>query len=153
MNIQLSPKEIILAATAGIMRQVENLGRSARPKYGAGRQNDWQLHIEGCLAEYATAKALGRFPSGFGPYASSDISGSVEVRRAQRGGRLILHRDDHDDAPYVLVCGVNGNYDIVGWVFGHEGKREAYWADPSGGRPAFFVPTHALRPIEALLTL
>jgi hypothetical protein len=151
MKISLHSKEIMLAAHAGVMRQVENLRRGARPKYGAGSSNDWQLHIEGCLGEYAVAKALGRFPLGFGFQAESDILGGVEVRRAQYGGRLILHPEDDDDASFVLICGENGVYEIVGWIEGRSGKRKDYWQDPAGGRPAFFVPRGALSPISVLV--
>ena len=57
-KVNLTSWEMLLAAQAGIMRQVENLkiGRSAA--HGAGDKNDWQLHMEGALGEYALAKHL-----------------------------------------------------------------------------------------------
>jgi hypothetical protein len=45
----------------------------------------------------------------------------------------------------VLVTGSRGDYVIRGWIYGAEGKQDMWWDDPTGkGRPAFFVPQHAL---------
>lgn len=150
--ITLDWKEMILAAHAGVLRQVENVKKRQRPKYGAGNQNDWQLHIEGCLGEYAAAKILGVFPTAFGKYGESDLYGHLEVRtRSQPWHSLILHDDDPDDAIFILITGVNGTYTMEGWIVCKDGRKPEYWKDPAGGRPAYFVPTEALNPIEELV--
>ncbi len=51
MIIKLTPSEVILGATAGVLRQVENKKIGRKPAYGAGIYNDWQLNIEGVLGE------------------------------------------------------------------------------------------------------
>ena len=58
IKVNLTYWEILLAAQAGVMRQIENLKKKRRAYYGAGTNNDWQLHIEGCLGEFALAKYL-----------------------------------------------------------------------------------------------
>lgn len=151
MVVSLSSWEILLAAQAGIMRQVENLKKGRKPYYGAGTRADWQLHIEGCLGEYALAKFLGLHWSGQG-FRGDDV-GRYQVRTgSQEGHRLILHPDDADDHIFWLLCGANGAYGVKGWVMGRDGKQDVYWKDPGTGRPAFFVPQAALSPPDALPT-
>lgn len=65
-KVCLTPWEMMLAAQAGVMRQVENLKRGRAAFYGAGNLNDWQYHVEGCLGEFALAKFLGVYWSGKG---------------------------------------------------------------------------------------
>lgn len=74
-----------------------------------------------------------------------------EVRQTPYdSGRLILHRDDADDARFALVTGQLGEYSIRGWILGSEGKDDEWWGDPQGGRPAYFVPQSALGEVKSL---
>ena len=144
--VSLSASEMMSAALAGVMRQVENCVRSRPPRFGAGIANDWQLHIEGCLGEYALAKFLGVFWPGKGKLRAADV-GDMDVRTRSRDNyELILHESDPDDRVFWLVCGSNGKYAVKGWITGQDGKRREFWKDPAGGRPAYFVPHYALRP-------
>ena len=143
-KVNLTSWEMLLAAQAGVMRQVENLkiGRSAA--HGAGDKNDWQLHIEGALGEYALAKHLGIFWDGKGKLRAPDV-GEMDVRtRSEHSYDLILHESDPDDRIFWLVTGKNGDYAIRGKIVGRDGKRPEYWKDPAGGRPAYFVPPSKL---------
>ena len=144
-HVNLSPSEMMLAAHAGVMRQVENKKLGRKPFYGAGSNNDWQLNIEGCAGEYALAKYLGVHWSGKGEFRAPDV-GVVDVRTTtHENGRLILHPDDPDDRVFWLVTGRNGDYIVRGWILGLDGKKEEFWSDPSGkGRSAFFIPQSAL---------
>jgi hypothetical protein len=38
---------MLLYATRGVMRQLQNLRDGRKPAYGAGDEMDWQIHIEG----------------------------------------------------------------------------------------------------------
>lgn len=143
-EIILDPSEMLLAAQCGIMRQVENCKKERKGFYGAGNHNDWQLHIEGCLGEFALSKFLGIFWNGKGSLRAPDV-GQVDVRtRSKDSYELILHPNDLDDRQFWLLTGFNGHYKVRGWIHGWEGKKPEYWKDPAGGRPAFFVPHHAL---------
>lgn len=145
VEVSLSPSEMMTAALAGVMRQVENCKRSRTPRFGAGATNDWQLHIEGCLGEYAIAKYLGAFWPGKGRLRTADV-GDMDVRTRSRDGyELIVHDSDPDHRVFWLVCGSNGKYRVKGWIFGRDAKKDSYWKDPAGGRPAYFVPHSALR--------
>ena len=144
IDINLTAYEILMAAQAGIMRQVENIKKSADPYYGASKINDWQLHIEGCLGEFALAKFLNVWWGGKGNKRSPDV-GPYDVRtRSSHEYDLILHPDDPDDRIFWLVTGVNGSYKVQGWVHAQDGKKNEYWIDPAKGRPAFFVPASKL---------
>ena len=144
MIVELTPWEMLLAAQAGVMRQVENKKLGRRPAYGAGSAQDWQLNIEGALGEYALAKHLGLYWSGKGKLRAADV-GDVDVRtRSKPHYELILHDDDPDDRIFWLLTGVYGRYEVRGWIQGRDGKRPEYWSDPAGGRPAYFVPQSAL---------
>lgn len=143
--VSLTPAEILSAAHTGIMRQTQNLKRNRKPAYGATNATDWQWHVEGALGECAVAKALGLYWTGnLGNLRATDV-GRYQVRtRSRHDYDLILHPEDPDDDVYFLVTGLNGRYRIHGWILGRDGKRDEYWSDPAGGRPAYFVPQAAL---------
>lgn len=145
MLIKLTYHEIMQAAHCGVMRQVENLKKNRQAAYGAGRHNDWQLALEGCLGEMAVARHLQCYWSGKGEFRGFDV-GTVQVRTTRHeDGRLILHPKDNDDHQFWLVTGINGVYRIRGWIYGFDGKKEEFWEDPKKeDRHAFFVPQHKL---------
>lgn len=145
-QIDLTPAEIMQGAIAGVMRQTENLKLGRKPAYGAGRSNDWQLNIEGALGEMALAKHLDKYWHK-GTFRGADV-GQYQCRTSSRdNGDLILHPRDGDKSVFFLVTGRNGSYVIRGWIHGAEGKREEFWRDPAGGRPAFFVPQSVLKDV------
>ncbi len=143
--VMLKYSEVFIAAVAGCMRQIQNLKKGRAPRYGAGNENDWQLHIEGCLGELVIAKWLGAHWSGKGTLRAPDV-GRVDVRtRSKQWHDLILHPEDPDDRAFWLVCGGNGKYSIKGWILARDGKKALYWKDPAGDRPAYFVPQESLQ--------
>lgn len=150
-RVRLSQDELLEGVRVGVLRHVMNLGINKPPTYNLPIGYDWQMHIEGALGERAVSKYLGiPWDGALGNYNANDV-GRYEVRTTtSRNNRLILHDRDKDDRPYVLVVGANGEYDIKGWIYGAEGKDAQYWSDPLGGRPAYFVPTEHLKPIQTL---
>lgn len=146
VEISLTPAEMMLCAHAGIMRRIENYKKGAVGKYNFPANAPlWQIDIEGCIGEYVVSKYLNIFWLGKGTQKAPDLSNGDEVRISDtHTNRLILHKDDRDDARYWFVTGANGTYRIHGWVYGLDGKDARYWADPHGGRAAYFIPTEAL---------
>lgn len=143
-QIVLDGAEMMLAANAGIMRHIENIKKGVKPSYGAGNQNDWQLDIEGAMGEFVLAKYLGVFWHGKGKMRGDD-AGIYQVRTSQRDDAdLILHPKDEDEKIYWLVTGVNGIYQIRGFLKAKDGKQEKWWRNGAPGRPAFFVPQSEL---------
>lgn len=158
MTVRLSLSEIQIAYAVAGQRAVYNMKVGAQHRHGASQGLDSDvLDIIGCRGEMAVAKALNLFWSGaVGNYSAADVGGFVEVRSAmQPGHSLILHPDDRDEAPFVL-CYVTRKPEIelLGWLWGRDGKAQRYWSDPSGkNRPAFFVPQRELRPMPELIEI
>lgn len=141
-----------MAAHVAVMRQVQNLKLERQRGHLASEDADgWGCHIEGACGELAVAKCLNKFWSGqIGDIKAGDV-GDVEVRTTVAdNNRLIIHPGDPDHRPFILVIGKPRTYRIAGWIMGRDGKRPEYWTDPKTGRPAFFVPQAALRPIAEL---
>lgn len=149
--MQLTAHEIFHAALVGVTRQIDNLRNHRLDRYGASTEEGWRLHIEGACGELAVARYFDRYWSGnLGNLQAPDV-GAFQVRtRPRPDGNLILHPSDADDEEFVLVTGTAPRFELRGWIRGAEGKRQEFWKDPAGGRPAFFVPASALHPMEAL---
>lgn len=102
----------------------------------------------------ATAKyfnvEIGRAADGklYGPRLPA---GPVLVRTmSKEWGDLILHNSDTDYRIFLLVYGRAPTFQLLGWIRGGDGKNMDYWKDPTGTRPAFFVPQSALRDVDDL---
>lgn len=151
MKVKLSGYEMLLAAHAGVMRQVEAIRRGRVDNHGF-RGDGWGAHIEGCGAEMAVAKSVGIYWEAVTTnpdHLEGDV-GAIEVRSSEKpDGRLILHPTDPDDSLFIFVVGKLPEYEIKGGIVAAEGKKQPYWQDPGTGRPAFFVPQEALRPLSA----
>jgi len=148
-EIGLTTTEIMQGALVGVMRQVQNIRDRRQDKYGASNSKGWQLHIEGALGEMALAKFLDLYWGGVGTFRGSDVGKSQQVRtRSRHNYELMLHPDDDDEQTYWLLTGTNGTYRVHGWLRGADGKKDHYWKDPAGGRPAFFVPQSDLNKQE-----
>ncbi len=151
MKIELSMREMVTAGLVGVIRQAENITQHKR-KDARGTPEDfgWQAHIEGAMGEYAFARGANTFWSGAFNFRGDDV-GRHQVRtRSKDWYDLMLFPTDADDRAFVLLTGVNGQYEIRGWILGKDGKLEKWWKDPAGGRPAFFVPQTELRPLAEL---
>lgn len=147
----LEQKELRMAATAGVDRRIENIYGSTRKKYGASwRDAEWDRDIDGCIGEIVVARFLNHYWSP-GTWQSPDLRRKIEVRSTRyQDGCLLLHQDDIDDRPYVLVTIDLPRACIRGWAFGREGKLQQYWHQDARS-PAFFVPQHVLRSTDSLL--
>lgn len=145
--VTLTQWEMYVAGQAAVARQIENIGKSRKNAHGAPDRLAWQLHVEGCLGEIALAKYLGIYWSGKGRLRAPDV-GRMDVRTNKRhNGDLILHDDDPDDRPFWLLTGGMNKFVVQGWLFARDGKKDEYWADPAGNRPAYFVPQHVLNDV------
>jgi len=149
IEVTLDPEEIAKATAVGRRRQEENVRLGRRPRYGAPTEGALQLNVDGVLAEFAAAKALGIEwrPTALG---ECDLPGGWEVRSSRsHDNSLILHKGDDGAARFVFVTGEEGSHRVHGWIFGREGKRDVFWRDPTGqGRWAYFVPQKALCPLR-----
>jgi hypothetical protein len=112
----------------------------------------WAINIYGTMGEACVAKWGGLWWSGsLGDYQADDVQ-KLQVRTVDHSKkRLILHDDDKDDRPYVLVYADPPDFYIKGWIMGADGKDKQYWSDPQGtNRHAYFLPDDVLHNINEL---
>lgn len=147
MKVTLSNPEMLLAAQVGVMRRVKAITVDRQARYGFDGE-PWGSDIESCGAEMAIGKLVGTYWSPDLVPGPGDV-GNIEVRSSTKAdARLILHPDDPDEALFILVTGRLPEFEVHGAIVGKQGKVENYWTDPGTGRPAFFVPREALRPLS-----
>ena len=150
MDVTLTWHEAQTAAVTGITRRIRAKARARTEVYGSPKTDPWAIDIEAACAERAAAKATGCY---WNQEVDPDYPGDVgvwQVRHTPRAdGCLILHERDSDESVFILVTGTMPTYRVCGWITAHEGKQPAHWREDTG-RPAFFIPQAALRPMEEL---
>lgn len=136
------------------MRYVQNLRNGRKDKHGCSLEVGWQTHCEGACGELVLAKHLGVYWSGsIGAMKADDVARFQVRTRSRHSYELNLFRDDPPDRAFVLVTGTAPRFRIRGWIYARDGQSDSYWSDPAkNGRPAFFVPHEALRPMVELPT-
>lgn len=160
VDVELSIGELRHAIYAGVDRTVRALARGAAERYGHSPEfaEDLIDAVIGTLGEAAAAKGTGRYwPAGSTTLDyGGDIGGvHVRARRHDYGPdtHLLLHPDDADDAPHLLVVPVRmpRRFRLAGWIWGRDGKRDNYWR-PGGfdGRSCWAIPERELEAVELL---
>jgi hypothetical protein len=148
--ITLSSEEVARAEAEGRIRGNNARKRKGAHKYGANAPA-MAFHPMGAIAECAVAKHFG-VAWDEGALGAADVGANIEVRTTHYPrGKLILHKDDKPNSPYVLVTGVAPTLTIQGWIMGRDGMTFKYWGDAfRTGRPCFAIPQIDLNPIESL---
>jgi hypothetical protein len=148
MRVVLTPSEILMAATIGLMRHIASV-KAGLPDRNGHEGAGWNLHIEGACGELAVAKGLGLYwTGGINTFKGSGDVGKIQVRtRSKPEYELIIRPDDDEDATFVLVTGLCPAYDIVGKIVARDGKRQEWLCEHGDRPPAWFVPQKALEPI------
>lgn len=83
---------------------------------------------------------------------SDDLPGIDIKTRSKHSYDLIVQRNENPDKKFVLVTIQDKVTLIHGWCYGRSAMKEEFWADPAGGRAAYFVPQSFLNPIETVIT-
>lgn len=130
-SVVLDGKEFVQAAHAGLLRRCENLIKGVRPRHCCSDHEGWSRDIDGCIGEVVVAKMLNVYWSP-GKLGSSDLDWlGIEVRSSRHDRpHLLLHDDDIDDKPYVLVWLQGNKGYAAGWLLSREGKLKEYWREP-----------------------
>jgi hypothetical protein len=146
--------EIDNAVNEGVKRTLQGIHGLTRHKYG-NTEPGWNLNIEGIGGEIVCCRYFGLEWNNGGPrdrngVKAPDSKCGVEVRTVwPLHKRLIVHEDDVDERPFVLMAGQLAlwKYWVQGWLFAHEVKQHReWWEDPQRtDRAAFFAPTKELR--------
>jgi hypothetical protein len=145
--------ELSEAAHVGALRHIETIRRGI--VRADGTVPDWGEDVEGACAERAVAKWLGVYWSGsVNGFHEPDV-GRLGVRHAKVRSHCLIVRDRDlerygADARFVFVTGERGEYELRGWATLSTAMRPEWMRDPHGWGRAWFVPTHALVPMEEL---
>lgn len=153
--IRLTNSELLTGASVGCMRLVQALTKKWNSSHGAGGIDPWISNIEGAQGELAVAKALGIYWQPIVGDPDADDAGPYQVRTncSRRWDDTPLHPGDRDDRVFIGVLSFMPDFDIMGWIWGRDGKRQEWWRDGTPGRPAFWVPRGKLLPMSELPTV
>lgn len=151
VTLRLSPHELFQAAQVGVTRRIDNLRRLNVSEPHGTPDEAWYADITGACGELVVAKFVDRFWSGqLGNYKARD-AGPVQVRTTRyTDGHLLLYDTDVDDHPFVLVFGEAPEFTMAGWLYAREGKLPLYARVTPHGKPAYWVPQRALKPMASL---
>lgn len=149
-TVTLGPFWMAVGEFAGRWRQWDNERKGRHDRYGLDPAKALETHVSGCRTEIAASFFFGVFPEYL--YVDTDDLSSIPYDVAGYGirgtthlnGRLILHKDDPDDKPFLLVIDRCPAYDFIGYTTAGEGKQDRFWPGPYSDRPAYFVDRHAL---------
>lgn len=146
-RVRLNTAEILIAAIAGLIREVMNIGNDVTERIEQDKNApSWQMHITGAIGEFVLAKALNVFPHNLFRRGAVDVDGWQVRTTEYLNGHLPIKKDrDNDNDRFVLIVGKDRDYTVVGWVYAHEGKKPEFWRGDLPGRPAYFVPQSILR--------
>lgn len=146
------------AARVGSDRQNFHAERGTHDAYGLDPARGLAVNVLGALGEIVMASAFGVLDrwvevSDDWRTLTEDIPGGLQVRTTDNArGPLILHPRDKDDAIFGLVRVHTFTAEIVGFIFGRDGKRAEYWPGRVPSRPCFMVPDAALIKIRVLIS-
>jgi len=150
MIITLSAEDLEVGRREGIRRHVHSRQRGLKSNfYDEGNEMD----VLGAQGEIAAAQCLWiPFEPKVDTFKAADIGVNLQVRTTPRSnGRLIIKKGDNPDHIYILVRKLSRNdFEVVGWIFGHEGQRPEYLTKVRHGGSVFFVPNYKLKSIDDL---
>lgn len=151
-----SAEERKQAMEEGQRRQTVNEAKGLRGRNRGAWRGDkaLEIHLLGAAGEMAVASHLGMkehlYKESEAKRGSDDLPGIDIKTRSKHCYDLIVQKNEDPRKKFVLVTIEKQKTLIHGWCYGEEAMQEQYWADPARGRPAYFVPKEALKPIESL---
>jgi hypothetical protein len=139
-------------------RAIWCLYREAQHRHGAGWKEFWPYNINGALGEGMAALVTGakwhrnvRYIQGMPDIGEYEVRTNAAMRPYPYHDTY-LHETDTDERPFIGVRMHErpDQFEIMGWIWGYEGKLTRFWRTPENGRACYFVPREALLPIELL---
>jgi hypothetical protein len=158
-SVELTVAEFSWAVDRGLQAWNEQQAAGRRDHWGL-EADPCQTHVDGWLYEMAVAKWLG-YPWGYpyGRYRQHPDYGRLEIRGSDwhDTSKLLVHPPNPDHSPYVLVTRTkfdHRTYEVRGYLYGHEAKKERYWKYLRPDRPAYAVERVELyRDLDTLYAL
>ena len=156
ISFVFTPKERQAAMDEGMRRQAVNEAQRLRGRNGGASfgSKALDIHLLGAAGEMAVASYLGMkhelYKEVEAKRGSDDLPGIDIKTRSKHSYNLIVQKQENPDKKFVLVTIENQQTLLHGWCYGRQAMDVRYWADPAGGRPAFFMPKENLHPMETL---
>lgn len=155
LEIAMTVAEFAVAVQSAVTRMLISAGQGINHASTYNRTWLRRLHEEvvGCLAELAMGKFIDRYfiPEVGTFHTKPDCLHDIEVRStAWENGSLIIRDNDNDDRRYVCCVVTGKGVHLMGWLYGHEAKKNEFIRNPNAYRASWFVPQAKLRSIETL---
>lgn len=157
VKIKLAPDEYKRAADEGIKRRMRCIaeGRIQRNNFKGSDQQKLDNDIAGAVGELVAAQYLKLERHVF--IEPEQIKGSVDLPpnidvKCPRGHnrRLIVYLNDDPNKVFVLATYEQEEVWLHGWTYGHRVMKDYFLKDPVGNRPAYFVNSSVLHPMQLL---
>jgi hypothetical protein len=150
-EVVLSSREIMMGAVQGVMRQVRDIHDDYKGYHQQPKHLEWQVKIEGALAEMAVNKYLGTYWTGAAGKGAPDAP-NYDIRMTHLpNGKLCIYHYDTDDLPFVLAAGLNGTYKVCGWFLPKAARVPEYLYDKDPVRDScWMVPQEDLHSMRTL---
>ncbi len=155
--IRLEPIHIAYADKVAETRQFEvtRLGRKAMHGESTSTTESLARHTLGARCEAAAKLYLS--PIKWNALAENlrdlpDLGDFIDVKGVTNPAhRMIVHPEANPRWAFLLVNAADHPlYFMAGWCWGCDAQRSRYWRDPTGNRPAYFIPQADLRPAGEL---
>jgi hypothetical protein len=156
IEVVLTREEMIRAASVAIRRNCYDIKNRVREEHSTNlARTSWQGNCIGALGEYAVCKHYGlKWNPKTGNFRDLDCGGVYEVRTGgYPNSELVIYPEDYDNVPYVHVRGSLDRYQLLGWLYGYEGKKPENWKDRwNSGEEHYWIHPDRLNPMETLPT-
>jgi hypothetical protein len=122
MRIDLTPHELLICKTVGVMRRTAASGNVIDKQMG--KQDPWDIDVDGMVGEFCVARFLNVFPdltvgirSGGADLIKNGKNIDVKSTRYKTGHLLAtLKKAEAPCDTYILVIVDDRGGDIVGWI-------------------------------------
>lgn len=156
MHIVLETTELMTAGYVATARNVQAIMRKWKAGEGRDIGKVADNNFEGACGEVAVAKALGIYYEPIVGEPDKPDVGPYEVRTnsSRRHDDLCLRPildDKRKDRVFINVLAFTPHFEIIGWIWGHEGMQQKWLRDGTPSMPkCFYVPRVALHPMNEL---
>ena len=152
-QIRLTMNELLMAAIVGLNRRMKSMRKSTvTDAYTDNKFVPWYTDIEAAAAECALAKYLNIFWDGSeGTFKAPDLGDDIQVRCSSYAQAHLIVRDKDDGAHrYILLTGEGLNWDVRGWMFGYDAKKDTYFrqSESTNAANSWWVPQSDLEDVD-----
>ena len=144
VTLELTSIELSIAKMVGMERYNESVAQRLTNSYGSSLDPKVRIQrdISGASGEMAAAKAFGLYwPAGVNTYHSPDFGQNVQIRTGSEDFHsLIVRSNDSSNEIYIFVIDHAPKFSLMGWMFGHEAKKDCYLRAAAKRPASWFVP-------------